>query len=64
MNNVLKVNFLQNSNLESLNQFKKQNPEKRKLQNKRYREKYRVMISLKKQLAYHKKKYFAKLSSI
>ena len=40
-----------------LNQMKKENPEQRKLQNKRYREKNRVMLILKKQLAYQKKKH-------
>jgi hypothetical protein len=43
--------------LVKLNQMKKENPEQRKLQNKRYREKNRVMLILKKQLAYQKKKY-------
>jgi hypothetical protein len=40
-----------------LNQMKKENPEQRKLQNKRYREKNKVILILKKQLAYQKKKY-------
>ena len=35
--------------------MKKENPEQRKLQNKRYREKNRVILNLKKQLIYHKK---------
>jgi hypothetical protein len=43
--------------LVKLNQMKKENPEQRKLQNKRYREKNRVMLILKKQLAYQKKKH-------
>jgi len=47
--------------LVKLNQMKKENPEQRKLQNKRYREKNRVMLILKKQLAYQKKKHNALL---
>jgi hypothetical protein len=43
--------------LVKLNQMKKENPEQRKLQNKRYREKNRDMLILKKQLAYQKKKH-------
>ena len=38
-----------------LNQMKKENPEQRKLQNKRYREKNKAILILKKQLAYQKK---------
>jgi len=41
--------------LVKLNQMKKENLEQRKLQNKRYREKNRVILNLKKQLIYHKK---------
>jgi len=50
---------LENTRLQliQLNQMKKENPEQRKLQNKRYREKNRVMLILKKQLAYQKKKH-------
>jgi len=40
-----------------LNQMKKENLEQRKLQNKRYREKNKAILILKKQLAYQKKKY-------
>jgi hypothetical protein len=43
--------------LTQLNQIKKENPEQRKLQNKRYREKNREMLNLKKQLTYHKKRH-------
>ena len=43
--------------LVQLNQMKKENLEQRKLQNKRYREKNRVILNLKKQLMYHKKKH-------
>jgi len=38
-----------------LNELKKENKETRKLQNKRYREKNRDILNLKKQLQYHKK---------
>jgi hypothetical protein len=50
--------YVQNQELvlTQLNQMKKENPEQRKLQNKRYREKNREMLNLKKQLTYHKKK--------
>ena len=47
--------------LTQLNQIKKDNPEQRKLQNKRYREKNRDILNLKKQLAYQKKKHNALL---
>jgi hypothetical protein len=43
--------------LTQLNQIKKENPLQRKLQNKRYREKNRDILNLKKQLAYQKKKH-------
>jgi hypothetical protein len=43
--------------LTQLNQIKKENPLQRKLQNKRYREKNRDILNLKKQLVYQKKKY-------
>jgi len=43
--------------------MKKENPEQRKLQNKRYREKNRVILLLKKQLDYQQKKYISKLNS-
>jgi len=43
--------------LVQLNQMKKENLEQRKLQNKRYRKKNRVILNLKKQLMYHKKKH-------
>jgi hypothetical protein len=36
--------------LTQLNQIKKENPEQRKLQNKRYREKNNEVLNLKKQL--------------
>jgi hypothetical protein len=50
--------YVQNQELvlTQLNQMKK-NPEQRKLQNKRYREKNREMLNLKKQLTYHTKKH-------
>ena len=40
--------------LDFLNQFKKENKEKRRAQNQRNREKYREILNLKKQRAYHK----------
>tara|TARA_B110000014_G_C19693783_1_gene363455 strand:- start:61 stop:258 length:198 start_codon:yes stop_codon:yes gene_type:complete len=40
--------------LDFLNEFKKENKEKRRAQNKRYRQKYREILNLKKQRAYHK----------
>ena len=46
-----------------LNELKKENRAKRKMQNKRYREKHHEIISLKKQLAYCKQKYESKLEN-
>ena len=43
--------------LTQLNQIKKETPLQRKLQNERYREKNRVILNLKKQLVYQKKKH-------
>lgn len=43
-------------NLQFLNELKK-DKERRRLQNKRYRERYREILNLKKQLDYHKKTY-------
>jgi hypothetical protein len=63
MSNIFKK-ISQKSILEQLNQLKKENPEKRKLQNKRYREKHRSILNLKKRLSYQKKKYLVKLNSI
>ena len=40
--------------LEFLNDLKKEDKELRKQQNKRYRQKYREILNLKKQRAYHK----------
>jgi len=48
--------------LKFLNQFKKNNKEQRRLQNKRYRERHRDVLNLKKQLEYHKKTYESKLN--
>ena len=50
--------------LESLNQFKKDNKEQRRLQNIRYREKHRKILNLKKQLEYHKRVYEYRSSSL
>ena len=63
MSNIFKK-ISQKTILEQLNQLKKENPEKRKLQNKRYREKHRSILNLKKRLSYQKKKYLIKLNSI
>jgi hypothetical protein len=63
MSNIFKK-ISQKTILEQLNQLKKENPEKRKLQNKRYREKHRSILNLKKRLSYQKKKYLVKLNSI
>ena len=52
------------SQLQFLNQLKKDNKEQRRLQNKRYREKHRNVLNLKKQLEYHKKTYETKLNSL
>jgi hypothetical protein len=49
--------------LSFLNQLKKEHKGTRKEQNKRYREKHHDIINLKKQLAYHKKRYELKLKS-
>ena len=46
-----------------LNELKKENRGKRKMQNKRYREKHHEIISLKKQLAYFKQKYESRLEN-
>ena len=40
--------------LEFLNDLKKEDKEMRREQNKRYRQKYREILNLKKQRAYHK----------
>jgi hypothetical protein len=49
--------------LEFLNELKKEDKERRRMQNKRYREKHHTMIRLKKQLAYHRQKYESKLKN-
>jgi hypothetical protein len=43
-------------NLKFLNELKKQDKEKRQAQNKRYRQKYKELLNLKKQRAYHQEK--------
>ena len=43
--------------LQFLNELKKEDKELRKKQNQRYREKYREVINLKKQLAYHRENF-------
>ncbi len=48
--------------LEFLNDLKKENKEMRREQNKRYREKYREILNLKKQRAHHKENLEKKLA--
>jgi len=43
--------------LQFLNELKKEDKELRREQNKRYREKYREILNLKKQRAYHKENF-------
>ena len=43
--------------LQFLNELKKENKELRREQNKRYREKYREILNLKKQLVYHRENF-------
>ena len=43
--------------LEFLNELKRENKEARREQNKRYREKYKEILNLKKQRAYHKENF-------
>ena len=47
--------------LKFLNDLKKEDKEKRQAQNKRYRQKYKELLNLKKQRAYHKEKVEKKL---
>lgn len=49
-------------NLDFLNELKK-DKERKRLQNKRYREKNRELLNLKKQLSYHKKTFEEKLEN-
>ena len=49
-------------NLQFLNDLKKDDKELRKQQNKRYRQKYRDILNLKKQRAYHKENLKRKIS--
>ena len=48
--------------LQFLNDLKKEDKELRREQNKRYRKKYREIINLKKQRAYHKENLEKKLA--
>ena len=48
--------------LEFLNDLKKEDKEMRREQNKRYREKYREILNLKKQWAYHKENLEKKMA--
>ena len=43
--------------LQFLNELKKEDKKLRREQNKRYREKYREILNLKKQRAYHKENF-------
>ena len=49
-------------NLQFLNDLKKDDKELRKQQNKRYRQKYRDILNLKKQHAYHQENLKRKTS--
>jgi len=49
-------------NLQVLNNLKKENKELRKQQNKRYRQKHREILNLKKQRVYHKENLDKKTS--
>ena len=48
--------------LQFLNELKKEDKELRREQNKRYREKYREILNLKKQRVYHKENFEKKRS--
>ena len=50
-------------NLDFLNELKK-DKERKRLQNKRYREKNRELLNLKKQLSYHKKTFEEKFENM
>ena len=47
--------------LNFLNDLKKENKEKRREQNKRYRQKYKELLNLKKQRSYHQENLEKKL---
>ena len=44
-------------NLTFLNDLKRENKEKRREQNKRYRQKYKELLNLKKQRSYHQENF-------
>jgi hypothetical protein len=48
-------------NLGFLNDLKRENKEKRREQNKRYRQKYKELLNLKKQRSYHQENLEKKL---
>lgn len=48
--------------LQFLNDLKKEDKEMRRAQNKRYRQKYREILNLKKQRAYHKENLEKKMA--
>ena len=52
-NLYIKKNFHLVLDLTFLNNIKKENKDKRKEQNKRYRKKYKELLNLKKQRSYH-----------
>ena len=48
-------------NLNFLNDLKRENKEKRREQNKRYRQKYKDLLNLKKQRSYHQENLAKKM---
>tara|TARA_B110000438_G_scaffold204703_1_gene196427 strand:+ start:1241 stop:1399 length:159 start_codon:yes stop_codon:yes gene_type:complete len=49
-------------NLDFLNELKKENKDKRREQNMRYREKYKEILNLKKQRVYHQENLEKKIA--
>ena len=49
--------------LDFLNEIKREDKDKRREQNKRYRQKYKEILNLKKQRAYHQENLEKKLAS-
>ena len=56
------MELLRLMDLQFLNDLKKEDKEMRREQNKRYREKYREILNLKKQRAYHKENLEKKMA--
>jgi hypothetical protein len=50
-------------NLDFLNELKKENKDKRREQNMRYREKYKEILNLKKQRVYHQENLEKKIAN-